>query len=231
MNDHKHQKASKFNKNRLNSSVLSKKKCFTFLEKNRIYCYTCGEQLKDIEKIWNCSDLRVFCNKIWMRNRGGSETLCLFPCLTITTETGSLDTPLALSSHPPPTPQPCPCPRQPTLNKLWSSAAQTAARCHALHPRCQHRVTEADDGLCVPSNTHVSVRDCQIVSNSSHPTRKYRIVQHTPLMDTLRHTHVAQTGSVSWSVWPWWMWISAEALTTQALACQQVCCRWSDALN
>lgn len=102
MNDHKHQKASKFNKNRLNSSVLSKKKCFTFLEKNRIYCYTCGEQLKDIEKIWNCSDLRVFCNKIWMRNRGGSETLCLFPCLTITTETGSLDTPLALSSHPPP---------------------------------------------------------------------------------------------------------------------------------
>ena len=107
------------------------------------------------------------------------------PCPTIATKTGSLDTTPVLSSNP----QPRPCSHQPTLNKPRSSAAQTAARCHTLDPLCQHWVREAGDGLCVPSNTHVSVRGCQIVSNSSHPTLKYLIVQHpcTPLH--LTHTH------------------------------------------
>lgn len=92
----------------------------------------------------------------------------VFQCPTIIRKTGSLDSTPVLSSniHSPP------CPQQPTLNKPWSSIAQTAAHCHTLDPLGH----EADDGLCVSSNTHVSVKDCQIVSNFSHPTLKYLIL-------------------------------------------------------
>lgn len=83
-----------------------------------------------------------------------------------TKRTGSLDA----------TPNLVRAPTYPPSTNPRSSAAQTAARCHTLHPRCQQRVTEAADGMCVPSGTHVSVKDCQIVSNSSHPTLKYCIV-------------------------------------------------------
>lgn len=76
---------------------------------------------------------------------------------------------------------------------------------------------------CVYHQTHMSVwGGCQIASNSSHPTLKY--LQH---LFTHWHTrtHTVLSGSISWSVWPQWMWISAEALTTE------VWWGWSDALN
>lgn len=149
-----------------------KKKMLFFGDKSNLLFHVSGANERYRK---NIKLFRFTCFLQWNMNAESrwSWNTCLFPCLTVATETGSRDTPLVLSSRHPPTPQPHPCPCQPTLNKLWSSVAQTAARCHALHPRCQHRVTEADDGLCVPSNTHVSVRDCQIVSNSPHPTRKY----------------------------------------------------------
>lgn len=130
--------------------------------------------------------------RIWklLWNQDGGETLCRCISMPYSRETGSLDTTPVLSSNP----HPHPCPHQSTLNKPWSSAAQTAARCHTLDPLWQHWVTEADNGLCVPSNIHVSVKDCQIVSNSSHPTLKYLIIP--PSFFT--HTHrLAQYSDLS----------------------------------
>lgn len=81
--------------------------------------------------------------------------------------------------------------------------------------------------MCVPSNTPVSVKDCQVVSNSPHPCLNYGAIDLSlPLSASL-----SLTLSVSWSVWPLKMWISAEALTTQTPACQQVRCRRNDALH
>lgn len=133
-----------------------------------------------------------------------------------------------------PPPPSLPPPTHP--EQTYSSKAQAAARCHILDPQWQHRVTEAEYRLCVPSNTHVTVKDCQIVSYSSQPSLKYFMVWPStlclPSTHKQTHTHIYnRSSSVSQTFWPYWMWISAEALTTESLACQHVEWQWSDALN
>lgn len=95
-----------------------------------------------------------------------------------------------LSSLAPSPPRPRPRPLQPALDKLRSFAAQTAARCHTLDPRCQHRVTEADHGPRVPSHTRQceGLPDCQLLFLPN--PKILHIVQHPPRhAPSLKHTH------------------------------------------
>ena len=161
-------------------------------------------------------------------------------CPTLTQRLAVLTQPLSQAPTPPLTP------------RFLSLPTPTHPRQTAVLPRNrqQHVVTRSIPGdsagsrrpkTCgplVPSNTHDRVKARQIVSNSPQQNPK-NISQSNPLL-TLTHSHTlthslslthTHTGSVSRPVWPRWMWISAEPLTTRAPACQHVCCRWSDASN